>query len=94
MNAAEPLRLAYGVNPMLVPVCWAMRSARATRTVFQDATGGSEGLRLLGGSLWAAILMGPLAGLFLHRFFGPIAACFMPAVPTAPSGTRGRGRVE
>lgn len=67
------LRIAYTANILiLVPVCWAMFFGRGTETVFQSAVTDSDGLRLLVGSLWAAILFASLAGLAYPIFFAPI----------------------
>jgi hypothetical protein len=50
------LKVAYTANiAILLPVCWAMFSGRGVQTVFQGTVDESAGLRLLVGSLWAAI---------------------------------------
>lgn len=73
MTPADLLRLAYAANILiLVPVCWAMFAVRGVQAVFQGAVAESAGLRLLVGSLWAAILLASLAGLVWPRFFAPV----------------------
>lgn len=73
MTPADLLRLAYAANILiLVPVCWAMFAGRGVQAVFQGAVAESAGLRLLVGSLWAAILLASLAGLVWPRFFAPV----------------------
>lgn len=72
MDGLLALRLAYGANiVILVPVCWAMFSGRLD-AVFQGAVPPSDGLRLLVGSLWLAILLASAAGLAVPRFFAPV----------------------
>ncbi len=73
MIPADWLRFAYGTNILiLVPVCWAMLDPRGVERVFQGAVTEAAGLRLLVFSLWAAILMGSLAGLAWPRMFAPL----------------------
>ncbi|WP_156254869.1 hypothetical protein [Sandarakinorhabdus oryzae] len=67
------LRIAYAANiAILVPVCWAMFAGRGVRAVFQGAVAEEPGLRLLVGSLWAAILLASAAGLVWPRVFAPV----------------------
>jgi hypothetical protein len=67
------LRIAYAANILiLVPVCWAMFFDRGVEAVFQNAVTDSDGLRLLVGSLWAAILFASVAGLACPFFFAPV----------------------
>ncbi len=73
MDAPALLRLAYAANILiLVPVCWAMFFGQGVVSVFQGTVAESAGLRLLVGSLWAAILAGSVAGLFAPAFFAPL----------------------
>jgi hypothetical protein len=73
MNPVNLLKIAYVANILiLVPVCWGMFAGRATQFVFQGVVEESAGLRLLVGSLWAAILAASVAGLFAPRFFAPV----------------------
>ena len=80
---------------ILVPVCYAMFLGPGTAAVFENKVTESEGLRLLVGSLWFAILVASVAGLLWPAFFAPIViaqviyktlwlAAFV--VPTAASG--------
>ena len=67
------LWLPYAANiVILVPVVWSMFASGGTDGVFEGKVEDSPGLRLLVGSLWLAILLGSVAGLFAPRFFLPI----------------------
>ncbi|RGP40420.1 hypothetical protein BPTFM16_00705 [Altererythrobacter insulae] len=67
------LRLAYAANILiLVPVVWSMFFSGGTDGVFEGKVVDSEGLRLLVGSLWFAILIGSLAGLSWPAIFAPL----------------------
>ena len=67
------LWLPYAANIIiLVPVVWGMFLGGGVETVFEGKVVESEGLRLLVGSLWLAILLGSLAGLFAPRFMLPL----------------------
>ncbi len=57
---------------ILVPICWNMFFGSGAGSVFEGKVAESAGLRLLVGSLWLAILVGSILGLFLPRFFAPI----------------------
>lgn len=73
LTDAGLLRLAYVANILiLVPICWNMFFGSGVTNVFEGKVEESVGLRLLVGSLWLAILVGSVAGLFLPRFFAPI----------------------
>jgi hypothetical protein len=77
MTAELWLRIPYALNiAILVPVCWAMFSGRGEALVFQGAvaTSAAPGLELLVGSLWLAILLGSIAGLFLPFPMAPLLA--------------------
>jgi hypothetical protein len=67
------LKVAYFANiVILVPVCWGMFAGGGVATVFQGQVAESAGLRLLVGSLWAAILLASIAGLVWPLFFAPV----------------------
>jgi hypothetical protein len=68
------LRLAYAANIIiLVPVVWNMLSNRGGVTaVFEGSVEESPGLRIMVGSLWAAILVASTAGLVAPRLMAPI----------------------
>lgn len=67
------LRIAYGANVViLVPVVWSMFFSGCTTGVFEGKVADSEGLRLLVGSLWLAILLASVAGLAAPGFFAPV----------------------
>ncbi len=73
LTDAGLLRLAYVANILiLVPICWNMFFGSGVSNAFEGKVEESAGLRLLVGSLWLAILVGSVAGLFLPRFFAPI----------------------
>lgn len=73
MEIGALLRLAYLANILiLVPVCWAMFFGNAMASVFQGTVTDSLGLRLLVGSLWAAILSASVFGLFMPVLFAPL----------------------
>jgi hypothetical protein len=67
------LKIAYAANILiLVPVCWGMFAGGGVSTVFEGRVDESVGLRLLVGSLWSAILLASVAGLFWPTFFAPV----------------------
>jgi hypothetical protein len=67
------LKIAFVANIIiLVPVIYASFSRRGIATVFEGSVDESLGLRLLVASLWSAILLGSLAGLWWPRFFAAI----------------------
>jgi hypothetical protein len=67
------LRFAYAANIIiLVPVCWGMFFGAGVATVFQGQIAESAGLRLLIGSLWAAILVASIAAIWSPAFFMPV----------------------
>lgn len=73
MNNAGLLKFAYAANILiLVPVCWGMFLGSGTASVFQGQVAESAGLRLLVGSLWAAILLASVAGFWAPGFFAPV----------------------
>jgi small-conductance mechanosensitive channel len=72
MVNAGILRVAFAANIMtLVPVCWTMFTG-TTAAVFNGSVEESVGLRLMVGSLWAAILVASMAGLVQPKFFAPV----------------------
>ncbi|MEM8919161.1 MAG: hypothetical protein AAGE37_09905 [Pseudomonadota bacterium] len=67
------LRLAFLANiVILVPICWGMFFGSGVAGVFEGKVEESPGLRLLVGSLWFAILLASVAGLYAPRFFAPV----------------------
>lgn len=67
------LRIAYAANIIiLAPVCYSMFLGDAVGAVFEGKVPESDGLRLLVGSLWLAILISSMAGLLWPAFFAPI----------------------
>lgn len=69
------LRLAYAANiVILIPVLTSLfkHEGDGTLSVFEHKVGNQDGLRLLLGSLWAAILLCSLGGLYAPWFFIPI----------------------
>jgi hypothetical protein len=68
------LRIAYGANILiLLTVCAGMFAGPVGgQGVFQGQVPESAGLRLLVGSLWAAILLASIAGLRWPGFFAPV----------------------
>ncbi len=73
MNSINLLKIAYGANIfILIPVAYAMLFGSGVTNVFDGRVNESAGLRLMVGSLWAAILLTSVAGLFWPRFFAPI----------------------
>ena len=73
LTGAGLLRLAYAANILiLVPICWGMFFGSGVAGVFEGKVAESQGLRLLVGSLWFAILLGSIIGLAAPRFFAPI----------------------
>ncbi|MDJ0612607.1 MAG: hypothetical protein QNJ29_02960 [Rhizobiaceae bacterium] len=57
---------------ILVPVCWSLFFSGGTIGVFEGKIADSEGLRLLVASLYLAILVASICGLFLPAFFAPL----------------------
>lgn len=73
MNPNLFLQIAYAANIfILVPVCTSMFLTTGGGNVFAGIVTESAGLRLMVASLWLAILLASLAGLFLPRFFAPV----------------------
>ena len=67
------LRVAYAANILiLMPVCRAMLTERSGLAVFQGAVAESAGLRLLVFTLWLAMLLASVAGLFAPALFAPV----------------------
>ncbi|MEO1657231.1 MAG: hypothetical protein AAFR65_05870 [Pseudomonadota bacterium] len=70
---ASWLRVAYAANiVILVPVCFGMFAGGGVNTVFEGKVPESQGLRLLVGSLWLAILLSSAAGLFWPAVLLPV----------------------
>lgn len=64
---------AYVLNiVILVPVSYAMLLGAGVQHVFEGRVTESDGLRIMVGSLWFAILLGSMAGLVWPSFFAPI----------------------
>jgi hypothetical protein len=73
MNSINLLKIAYAANIIiLVPVISAMFADRGITNVFDGRVDESAGLRLLVASLWTAILIGSIAGLWWPRFFAAV----------------------
>jgi len=67
------LVICYLLNILiLIPVCLEMFRGRGTQTVFSGAAAPSEALERLVASLWLAILLASVGGLFLPAFFAPV----------------------
>jgi hypothetical protein len=73
MNSINLLKIAYAANiVILAPVISAMFGERGITNVFDGRVDESLGLRLLVASLWTAILLGSIAGLWWPRFFAAV----------------------
>jgi len=73
MQPAQILYLPYIANiVILVPVVYAMLFGSGTVSVFEGKVSDSDGLRILVGSLWLAILIGSALGLIWPKFFAPL----------------------
>jgi hypothetical protein len=73
MSSINLLKIAYAANILiLVPVVHAMFFGRGVSDVFDGRVDESLGLRLLVASLWSAILLGSIAGLWWPRFFAAV----------------------
>ena len=73
LDAPRWLLIPYAINILiLVPVCYQMLFGGGVVAVFDGVVPESEGLRLLVGSLWSAILLASIGGLFWPSFFAPI----------------------
>ncbi len=57
---------------ILVPVCWSLVMSGSAAGVFEGRVQESDGLRLLVASLYLAILISSVAGLFAPAFFAPL----------------------
>ena len=69
------LWLPYAANiVILVPVVWSMLASGGTDGVFEGKVANSDGLRLLVGALWLAILVCSVAGLFAPLVMTPLLA--------------------
>ena len=65
--------LPYLINVIiLVPVCYEMAFGQGVVRIFEGKVKDSDGLRWLVTSLWSAILMASVAGLFFPNFFLPL----------------------
>lgn len=75
ITIAQPgwLYPAYLFNIIiLLPVCWTMMGGGGVASVFGPSVSEEPGLRLLVASLWSAILLASVAGLFAPTFFAPL----------------------
>lgn len=67
------LQIAYVANIIvLLPVCYGLMFGSGVGGVFEGKVDESQGLRLLVGALYAAILLASVAGLFAPLFFAPV----------------------
>lgn len=67
------LLIPYVANILiLIPVCYQMLFGQGVDAVFDRQVAESAGLRLMVGSLWTAILVASVAGLWWPGFFAPI----------------------
>jgi hypothetical protein len=67
------LYLAYGFNILiLIPVVYAMLFGEGVANVFEGRVPESEGLRIMVGCLWCAILIASIAGFVWPAFFAPV----------------------
>jgi hypothetical protein len=57
---------------ILAPVCYGMFFGGGVSSIFEGKVAESQGLRLLVGSLWTAILAASIAGLLWPAFFAPV----------------------
>ena len=75
LDRSHFLVVAYLANIIiLVPVVWSMFSGPSDESIFEGTVAESLGLRLLVGSLWAAILVCSIAGMFAPYVFAPLLA--------------------
>jgi hypothetical protein len=75
MTITQPgwLMPAYAFNILiLVPVCYSLFFGGGMAAVFEGKVSESDGLRLMVGSLWTAILIASVAGLIWPTFFAPV----------------------
>ncbi len=73
MNSINLLKIAYAANIfILIPVVYAMLFGGGVANIFDARVDESAGLRVMVGSLWAAILLASVAGLFWPRLFAPV----------------------
>lgn len=69
------LWIAYVANILiLVPVCYSMFLGGGVDSVFDGRVADSAGLRLMTGSLWLAILLASVIGLFMPVLMAPVIA--------------------
>jgi hypothetical protein len=67
------LKIAYGANIIiLAPVVYNMLFGSGVAQVFEGQVNESAGLRIMVGSLWAAIMLASLAGFWMPRFLAPV----------------------
>jgi hypothetical protein len=57
---------------ILVPICFSMFFGGGISAVFEGKVEDSQGLRLLVGSLWFAILTASIGGIIRPSFFAPL----------------------
>lgn len=73
MEQMNWLKIAYGANIIiLAPVVYNMLLGSGVTQVFEGQVNESRGLRIMVGSLWAAIMLASLAGFWMPRFFAPV----------------------
>ncbi len=73
MEQMNWLKIAYGANIIiLAPVVYNMLLGSGVTQVFEGQVNESPGLRIMVGSLWAAIMLASLAGFWMPRFFAPV----------------------
>jgi hypothetical protein len=73
MARIDLLKVAYTANILiLLPTVRTMLLGSGTARILEERVTESAGLRLMVGSLWAAILLASIAGLAWPRFFAPV----------------------
>jgi hypothetical protein len=73
MSGINLLKYAYGVNIIiLLSTVYNMLAGSGVASVFEGHVAESAGLRIMIGSLWAAILVASIAGMWWPAFFAPV----------------------